>query len=141
LVRNVFMAIVIPFMAFSHSQDARLGRETHSMKTFPWRMVPLFVLGFLAMAVIRSIGDAGITTRGAAFGIWETSTWQSTHDSVKGWAENLMVLALAAVGLNTSLRAFRGLGIKPFLAGLVAALAVGVVSFIAITLLGSLVAL
>jgi uncharacterized membrane protein YadS len=52
-----------------------------------------------------------------------------------------MVVALAGVGLSTSFRAFKGLGIKSSLAGLGAALIVGILSYIAISLLGSLVTL
>ena len=47
------------------------------------------------------------------------------------------MVALAGVGLNTSFRIFKGLGIKPFLVGLGAALIVGVVSFAAISILGT----
>jgi uncharacterized membrane protein YadS len=93
------------------------------------------------MAVIRSLGDAGINAGGSAFGLWDSSTWKAIHDLVKSWAENLMVVALAGVGLSTNFRAFKGLGIKPFLAGLGAALVVGIVSYIAVSLLGSFVAL
>ena len=50
-------------------------------------------------------------------------------------------MALAGVGLSTNFRSFKGLGVKPFLVGLGAALAVGVISFIAISLLGNLVTL
>ena len=57
----------------------------------------------------------------------------------KTWAGNLLVVALAGVGLSTDFRAFRGLGIKPFIVGLGAALVVGVISFLAISLMGSLV--
>jgi uncharacterized membrane protein YadS len=52
-----------------------------------------------------------------------------------------MVVALAAVGLSTNFRTFKGLGTKPFLVGLAAALVVGIVSYIAIHLLGSFVTL
>jgi uncharacterized membrane protein YadS len=52
-----------------------------------------------------------------------------------------LVVALAGVGLSTNFRSFKGLGLKPFLVGLGAALIVGVVSFIAISLMGSLVTL
>jgi len=41
--------------------------------------------------------------------------------------------------LSTKISTFKGLGYKPFLVGLSAALAVGVVSFITITLLGQYV--
>ena len=61
--------------------------------------------------------------------------------SIKSWAETLMVVALAGVGLSTNFRAFKGLGIKPFLVGLAAALVVGIVSYVAISLLGSFVTL
>ena len=50
-----------------------------------------------------------------------------------------MVVALAGVGLSTDVRAFRGLGIKPFLVGFGAAVAVGAISYVVISLLGSLV--
>ena len=140
LVRNVFMAIVIPFMAFRYSRTAQEPGESGSKMRF-LRLLPLFIVGFLALAVVRSAGDAGINTGGRAFGLWDHDAWQDVHGLVKGWAETLMVIALAAVGLSTDFRAFKGLGIKPLLAGLGAALAVGVVGYIAICLLGSFVTL
>jgi threonine synthase len=56
-------------------------------------------------------------------------------------AGNLRVAALAGVGLSTNVRTLGRLGVKPFLVGLGAALAVGVVNYGGITLLGSLVTL
>jgi uncharacterized membrane protein YadS len=50
-----------------------------------------------------------------------------------------LVVALAGVGLSTDVHAFRGLGIKPFLVGFGAAVAVGVISYVVISLLGSFV--
>jgi uncharacterized integral membrane protein (TIGR00698 family) len=141
LVRNVFMAIVIPVMAFIYCRRAQEQCEPGGTKTQVVKLLPLFVVGFLVMAVIRSIGDAGIEAGGDAFGFWDSAAWKDIHDFVKGWAENLMVVALAGVGLSTNFRAFKGLGIKPFLAGLGAALVVGIVSYIAISLLGTLVTL
>jgi uncharacterized membrane protein YadS len=139
LVRNVFMAIVIPFMTFYYSRRVGELGEFSGTKTGVLRLLPLFVIGFLAMAMIRSIGDAGINAGGTAFGLWDTSAWEGVIDFAKSWAENLMVVALAGVGLSTNLGTFKGLGIKPFLAGLGAALVVGIVSYIAISLLGSFV--
>ena len=141
LVRNVFMAIVIPFMAFYYSRRAQAQGESGGTRTSFLKLLPLFVVGFLALAAIRSIGDAGINAGGAAFGLWDSAAWTGIHDVVKSWAENLMVVALAGVGLSTNFRTFKGLGIKPFLVGLGAALVVGIVSYIAISLLGSFVTL
>ncbi len=141
LVRNVFMAIVIPFMAFNYSRRAQKQGESVSTSTNVLKLLPLFVVGFLVMAAIRSIGDAGIEAGGTAFGLWDSETWMGIVGTIKNWAEILMVVALAAVGLSTNFRAFKGLGSKPFLAGLAAALIVGILSYIAISLLGSLVTL
>jgi uncharacterized membrane protein YadS len=59
--------------------------------------------------------------------------------TIKTWAANFLIVALAGVGLSTNFGSFKGLGFKPFLVGLTAAMAVGVVSFVAISLLGSYV--
>jgi len=141
LVRNVFMVIVIPLMTFYYSRRAQKQGEFTRTGTDILRLLPLFVVGFLALAAIRSIGDAGINAGGAALGLWDSETWQGIVGSIKTWAETLMVVALAGVGLSTNFRAFKGLGTKPFLVGLAAALVVGIVSYIAIHLLGSFVTL
>lgn len=59
----------------------------------------------------------------------------------KHWAVNFLVVALAGVGLSISFRTFKGLGVKPFIVGLGAALIVGLVSIAAISLLGTFVVL
>ena len=141
LVRNVFMAIVIPFMAFYYSRRAQAQGEFTGAETGILKLLPLFVVGFLAMAVVRSIGDAGIEAGETAFGLWDSPTWMGIVGTIKHWAEILMVVALAAVGLSTNFRTFKGLGTKPFLVGLFAALIVGVLSYIAISLLGRFVTL
>jgi uncharacterized integral membrane protein (TIGR00698 family) len=141
LVRNVFMVFVIPFMAYYYARNLKDEGVSKGKKTNPLKLLPLFILGFLAMAVLRSIGDAGIQTSGLAFGIWDAETWDGIIKFITNWAGNFLVVALAGVGLSTKISTFRGLGLKPFFVGLVAALAVGIVSFITITLVGGLVSL
>jgi uncharacterized integral membrane protein (TIGR00698 family) len=141
LVRNVFMVAVIPFMATYYARREQRQDEFDGQKTSVLKLLPLFVLGFLAMAAIRSVGDAMINAGGQAFGLWDAESWQAVYTFVKTWAGNLLVVALAGVGLSTDFRSFRGLGAKPFLVGLAAAVAVGAVSFVAISLLGSLATL
>jgi uncharacterized integral membrane protein (TIGR00698 family) len=137
LVRNVFMAAVIPFMAFYYARKSQAeGKKTNVAK-----LLPLFVLGFLAMAVLRSIGDAMINGGSNAYGLWDAAAWKYIYSFIKTWAGHFLVVALAGVGLSTNFRSFKGLGVKPFLVGLGAALVVGVISFVAISLLGSLVTL
>ena len=139
LVRNVFMAAVIPFMTLHYARVRHEPGESSGKKIDLLGLLPLFVVGFLIAAVIRSVGDASIRVGANAFGLWDGETWSSVYSVVGSWAGSLLVLALAAVGLSTDFRRFRGMGIRPFLVGLGAALVVGGVSFIAIALLGSLV--
>jgi uncharacterized integral membrane protein (TIGR00698 family) len=138
LVRNVSMAVVIPHVALNYARRMRQS-ERGAKRVSLLRLLPLFVLGFLIVAVVRSIGDAGLDAGGAALGLWDATAWASIISFVKSWAGRFLVIALAGVGLSTDLRSLKGLGIKPFLVGLAAALAAGVVSFAAISLLGALV--
>ena len=131
LVRNVFMAAVIPFMALYYARRTNGGEESVGKKASFTKLLPQFVIGFLMLAVIRSLGDA----------LWAGQSWTDVVSFTKTWAVNLLVVALAGVGLTTSFKILKGLGIKPFLVGLGAALIVGVVSFVAISLLGTLVTL
>jgi uncharacterized membrane protein YadS len=131
LVRNVFMAAVIPFMAFYYTRRTQGGDEARGRKTNVAKLLPQFVIGFLILAVIRSLGDA----------LWAGQAWSEVVSFTKTWAVNLLVVALAGVGLSTSFKILKGLGFKPFIVGLGAALIVGVVSFITISLLGTFVTL
>jgi uncharacterized integral membrane protein (TIGR00698 family) len=139
LVRNTFMAAVIPLLALYHARRAAGGEGFAGKRKSFVGYLPLFVVGFLAVAVVRSIGDAGVRAGGTALGLWKAAAWTEIHGFIKQWAVNFLVLALAGVGLSTDISLLKGLGIKPFLVGLCAAFAVGVVSFCAISLLGSLV--
>jgi len=135
LVRNVLMPVIIPFMAYFYNRKTQsVGRRPNITK-----LLPFFVVGFLVLAGLRSLGDAGINADGRAFRLWGSSSWITVVYSVKAWAGYCLVAALAGVGLSTDFRTFKGLGAKPFFAGLCAALAVGVISFVAISLLGSYV--
>jgi uncharacterized integral membrane protein (TIGR00698 family) len=138
LVRNVFMAVVIPLMAFYYTRRAAgQGEDFEGQKTSFTKLFPLFILGFVVFAVLRSIGDAGIQTGGKAFGVWDSASWKGIYSFIQVWAIRFMVLALAGVGLSTNYRILKGLGIKPFLVGLGAALMVGLVSLATIALLGT----
>ena len=138
LVRNVFMAVVIPFMAFYYVRKAQDGNFKGEKTSFT-KLFPVFIFGFLAMAVIRSIGDAGINAGGLAFGLLEAAVWSDVIDFIKNWAGIFLVVALAGVGLSTNFHSFKALGVKPFLVGLCASAVVGGISILAIKLLGSFV--
>jgi uncharacterized integral membrane protein (TIGR00698 family) len=141
LVRNVFMAAIIPLMAFRYARRAAGGGRTAGRRTSIAKLLPLFIIGFLAFALLRSIGDMGIRMGGGAFGLWDEAAWAGVHGGLKQWAVNFLVVALASVGLSTDLDIIRGLGVKPFVVGLGAAVLVGLVSFVSISLLSASIAL
>ncbi len=85
-------------------------------KRRPWRQgqyeVPWFILGFLAMSILCSVGviPAGLAT------------------TLKSISKFLMVAALAAIGLNTNFAALCKSGAKPMLHGFIISLLVVLVA-------------
>lgn len=141
LVRNAFMVAAIPLMAFYYTCKTKGECEAAGEKTSLLKLLPFFIVGFMLLAALRSIGDAGLNAGGRALGLWDTTAWSSITGSMNGWAVNFLIVALAGVGLNTRFRTFKGLGLKPFIVGLGAAILVGAISFAAIFLLGKFVTL
>ena len=125
LVRNVFMVAVIPFMAFYY-QGRSNRAEKKQLKLI--NLFPMFILGFLLMALIRTVGDASLAQSGSAFGILDSASWGQIVSAIKDSAEALLAIAMAGVGLGTSFRELRKLGIKPFYVGFITALIVAILS-------------
>lgn len=138
LVRNVFMVGVIPFMAYYYQQKTEPGKAKKATRIT--KLLPVFILGFLLMAILRSVGDAGIHAGGLALGLLPGESWGDMIGTIKQWAEILLVVALAGVGLSTNFKSMRRLGLRPFLVGLGASVSVGVISYVAILLMGRWVA-
>ncbi len=103
------------------------------------KLIPVFVIGFLLVSVLRSVGDAGVNTTNLAFGLVGGDSWGEIIKMVIDFANILFIVALGGVGLSTDFSNFKGLGIKPFLVGLFAALTTGIVSFLSVSLLGGLI--
>jgi len=142
LVRNVMMALVIPAMTFIYARQAGFTGVNHeSGFKMVLNLFPLFILGFLLMAVLRSIGDAGIQDGGAAFSLWGDGDWAVVHQGIKEWSGYILATAMAGVGLSTSFKAMKGLGIKPFYVGLFAATMVGITAFLMVLALGRFISL
>ncbi len=141
LVRNIFMGLLIPIFGVVYGRDSGGAdpRSIHSTKKSIFSVIPLFILGFILFAFVRTAGDMTVASSGRAFGIFEETDWSGLHGGIKQAAVYLLVFALAGVGLRTRFRNFKALGFKPFIVGLVAAVAVGVISFGMISILGALV--
>jgi uncharacterized membrane protein YadS len=137
LVRNALMVVAIPAVTYVYAR--RTGPPGESGRDGLLKLVPVFILGFLAMAVVRSIGDAGIDGGGAAYGIWGAAAWNDVTGTIRTWAEYILATAMAGVGLGTSIAQLRGLGFKPFLVGVAAAIAVGAVGVGLVFVFGPLI--
>jgi uncharacterized integral membrane protein (TIGR00698 family) len=141
LTRNIFLAAVIPILTWMHhrSQSMRVGAGGVGAVTTS--LVPGFVIGFVLMAVVRTIGDATLGSTGAAFGVFSADAWSSiTKDLGDFWASQVLLgTAMAAVGLNTNFAVFKGVGLKPFAVGMAGALVVGGVGMTLAILLGRFV--
>lgn len=145
LTRNLFLAGVIPVLTWMHVRHAQQAQgTTGTAGSSSWtRFVPSFVLGFVAMALVRSTGDWMLGSGGLALGLWDASAWSGLAsllgDTVG--ARWLLGTAMAAVGLSTSVRVFDGVGLKPFAVGFVGATVVGAVGMAMALLLGRYVTL
>ncbi|NIA07861.1 MAG: putative sulfate exporter family transporter [Actinobacteria bacterium] len=119
LTRNLFIAPVIVIMGILHSRGQDKGEKSSTISLK--KIFPLFVLGFVAMAILRTLGlfpDAIITL-------------------LRGISNFLIVMCIAGVGLHTSrFSVMRKIGFKPLYVGLLASLIMGGISFVLIKLVG-----
>jgi len=121
LTRNVFLVAIVPGLAFLHAR--RTGRAAGRVDTR--NLFPLFVVGFLGMAIARSIGDAALLSGGRAWGICDAAGWKNAVKTLgETWGAAALGIAMAGVGLSTNLKALRRLGPKPFAVGALSALLV-----------------
>ncbi len=141
LTRNIFLAAVIPLLTWLHVRSTQAQGAGAKKKTSWKALVPGFVIGFVAMAVVRTIGDATLGSGGAAFGIWNANAWRSLTNQIGDyWASRMLLgTAMAAVGLNTSFKVFKGVGLKPFAVGFAGAVVVGAVGMTMAVIFGRFV--
>ena len=129
LVRNLGMLALIPLagLLFGGRDDAArpAGRATLSM-------IPWFVVGFAACSALRTVGDQG----DQAFGLLDPDLWRHIVEVLTHAAEICLLLAMAAVGLNSSFARMRDIGLRPFLFGLFVAVVVGGVGLVLIARFG-----
>jgi uncharacterized integral membrane protein (TIGR00698 family) len=127
LTRNALMGGVIVLMGVLHSRgEGGAGGRVPVFQRVK-QSLPLFVLGFLAMALVNTFGlfdDAG-----AALGV-------DLHKALKTAAAFMILVALSGVGLGTRLASLRKIGLRPFYIGLATATTTSLASLLLIRLLG-----
>ena len=104
------------------------------------KYIPGFVLGFVAMSVLRTVGDVSLDQAGLALGVLDAYQWKQAVGLVGNQVGShyLLGTAMAAVGLSTSAANLRGVGPKPFLVGMAGAGVVGATGFASTMALGTL---
>jgi uncharacterized membrane protein YadS len=137
LTRNALMGVVIVLMGvlYRRARAAEGGAATQPGAARPratlWtrvqESVPLFVVGFLAMAALQSAG--------AIRALSERVGRDLTQDA-NFWARVLILIALAGVGLSTKIAAMRRAGLRPFYIGLAVATVVSAMSLLWIHTVG-----
>ncbi len=131
LVRNLCMIAMIPLAGILFGAERGAGAGGGGTLRSYLNMVPWFVVGFALFSALRTIGDTGEQ----AFGVLDPHSWQELVRFLRHAAETCLLVAMAAVGLNSSFAGIRRIGFRPFVLGLFAAATVGGVSFVMITLL------
>ena len=132
LMRNVAMAALIPLMAIVYHRSSGRSGNAPKMKQKWHHLVPAFVIGFLLMACLRSVGDMG---GNRPFGVMSAARWHKLTHAADVAAVWCLMLAMASVGLATGLAKLKHLGWKPFSVGFAAAILVGGVSAALVKLL------
>lgn len=144
LTRNLFIIVIIPFVSYLFFKNSRVTEEESkgSENKLPkwYTFIPLFVVGFLFCAFLRTIGDVTLDSSGAAFGFMNFENWSTFYHNISSFGTTyLLGMAMAGVGLSTNFAMFKGIGIKPFYIGFIAAVSVGIVSFTLISIFGNYV--
>lgn len=119
LVRNTLMAPLIVLIAWWWGRRATVAED--EVRSGAFRAFPLFVLGFLFMALLRTVG---VIDRSLAAPIDQVAT-------------ACILVALSAVGLSTRVAQLRTIGPRPFYVGFGTAVLIAVLSLTAIVALGA----
>ncbi|MFZ5945460.1 MAG: YeiH family protein [Bacillota bacterium] len=124
LTRTVLLAPIVLILGviYSKRQEEAGSQKVSYLRIFPW-----FVLGFIAMAGMRTFGDT----------FWANSSqWPLFLEQATALSKFMIVTAMAGVGLLTNFDDMKKVGIKPFIVGLVASLIMAVFSIALILILG-----
>ena len=120
LIRNTFLVIMIPLFAFLYNRNNVVKKDYSIFAIFPY-----FVLGFVAMIILRNIGDQFFLN---TYNI----LWLEAVDTIKSSSKIFLTMAMAAIGLSTNLKDLKSMGYKPFLVGFIGMATVGLVSILSI---------
>ncbi|NLC45000.1 MAG: YeiH family putative sulfate export transporter [Clostridiales bacterium] len=113
LTRTLFIVPIV--LAFSWIYARKEPQSEHTTKVDIGKIFPWFILGFIAVVSIRSTGFVP----------------DNIVSGISFLSKFFLSMALAAIGLKTSLKEVAGVGIKPMIAGVIIDISVVIVSLFA----------
>ena len=120
LIRNTFLIIMIPLFAFLYNRGKTTEKKYSIIDIFPY-----FVLGFVAMIIIRNLGDLMYSNN---------YKWLVAIEGIQLSSKIFLTMAMAAIGLSTNLKEIKNMGYKPFVVGFISMATVGLVCITTIEL-------
>jgi uncharacterized integral membrane protein (TIGR00698 family) len=143
LTRNTMLAVAIPALTWwSARHEVDQNSDTSKSKLGISKIFPSFILGFLGVSLIRSIGDHTLLTStaenipGLALGFMDKVTWTKVYNTLgTDVSQTLLGTAMAAVGSSTDFSSVRKAGFKPLILGMSSAIIVGATGYGLITAL------
>jgi uncharacterized membrane protein YadS len=147
LARICLLAPIVFFVGFFYArQKSKNQQAVHRGKINYWSMFPKFVLGFLALAFLRTKGwlpevtvhfpDQIATASAAATGAPDNK--YSLADIAQKLSGYCIVMSMAGVGIETKFKAMKQTGLRPLVAATISALVIalvilGLIKFLKIT--------
>ena len=131
LVRNSFMIVVIPLIAYLNYKNNNTTADKNISFNYK-KAFPFFVIGFIFLAILRSVGDFTIkedTFINENDWIWLTTSLLFLSKKV------CLVFALGAIGLNVNIKDILRIGFKPLVAGFVVAVSLAFINIVSIFLI------
>ena len=119
LLRNSFLILLIPLIAYLYKKEKKVDVK-NSIKEF----FPIFVLGFVLLSLLRTIGDYLFLDNDII------DYWKYSLVFFKEISIYCILFSMVAIGLQTNLKSMINLGFKPLIIGFIASATVGAVSVI-----------
>ena len=119
LLRNSFLILLIPLIAYLYSKEKKVVMKS-SIKDF----FPFFVLGFIILSFVRTLGDHLFLDNNMFF------YWKHSLVFFKEISIYCILFSMVALGLQTNLKSMFKLGFKPLIIGFVASATVGFISIV-----------
>ncbi|HVV01585.1 MAG TPA: YeiH family protein [Verrucomicrobiae bacterium] len=140
LARVCLLAPVVFLIGFAYAwQKARRTGVSERKNINYARLFPMFIIGFLGLALLNTSGLLpNLTLHFAQGGALQAGDRQvNLSGSLQQISMFLITLSMAAVGLETKFVAMRQTGLKPFIASFAAALAIACLTLVMIQLFGA----